>query len=403
MYEWNKPFQLVMEIKHEYEVKFNDGCIVFDLWVERLDVEKYNKFAEPLQINQKGDMILIRYGLAEMQRGMWEDKDSIYRQCRSLVIDLRNEHIVASPFRKFFNLNEVEENNIDLIKEEIANAKLVEITDKLDGSMQSCRYYNGKIWMFGSMALDKEGSWRLEDGYSMLSDGHKNMIQDNQNFTFVFEYISTEDAHVVIYNKEDEGLYLIGVIDVLTGNELSYSEVIAMANKYKIRSTSAESYTFDDIIELAKTAKSNEKEGWVINIDGHKVKLKCDDYVSLHRILDHVSSDNVIIKAIADGNYDDLISKIPESHRNRIKETSDYVFDFIQFMVVLIHEVYNECYSDEKKDFMVNVNQKCPKELQGYVREKYLNGKFNLLKTQNGSYKKMREIREVLEKCKSWL
>lgn len=392
MYEWNKPFQLIMKIKHDYQSKFDDGCMIFDEWIKRLNNDEYNNFIEPLQINQHKNLILIRYGLAEMQRGMWEDENSIYRQCRSLVIDLENEEIVVSPFKKFFNLNEVEENKLERILGEIEVANLVEITDKLDGSMQSCRYYNDEFMMFGSMALDEENSWRLQDGKSMLSDNHKRMIKDLDRCTFVFEYISVKDAHVVSYNKESEGLYLIGIINVDTGKESSYADVKEVADDYGIKMTEIENRTLEEILELSKTLKSNEKEGWVLNIDGHRVKLKCDDYVSIHRILDHVSSPNVVIQAIADDKFDDLISKIPDNNRARIIEISNKIFNYLKESNKYIDEMYARCYNEDKKEFMIAVENLVDKKFRGFIRAKYLGQEVNLLKTQNGSYKKMGDL-----------
>ena len=110
MFKWNKPFKMVMEIKKDYINLVGElDTYDFNTWVEKLDNEKYNNFLEPLQVNQYKNFLLIRYGLAEMQRGMWEDKESIYRQCRSVVIDLENDELALTPFKKFFNINEVEE------------------------------------------------------------------------------------------------------------------------------------------------------------------------------------------------------------------------------------------------------------------------------------------------------
>ena len=45
----------------------------FEQMLEDLNRQEYNDIFDCLQINQDGDMILIRYGLAEMQAGMWND------------------------------------------------------------------------------------------------------------------------------------------------------------------------------------------------------------------------------------------------------------------------------------------------------------------------------------------
>ena len=393
MYEWNKPFVMVMNIKKDYiKASKNNENLKFESWVEYLNIEKYNDFVLPLQFNQSGNFLLIRYGLADMQKGMWENEDSIYRQCRSVVIDLYEEEPVLTPFRKFFNLNEVKENMVENIYKEIKISNIFEITNKLDGSMQSLRYYNGKYFMSGSMALDKENSWRLEDGYSMLNNDYKRMAKDNKNYTFIFEYISIKDAHVVLYNKSQEGLYLIGIIDVITGNELPYSYVKAFAKEYNIKTTTIEYKSLDEILELSKTMKSNEKEGWVMNIDGHKVKVKCDDYVSLHRLLDKLSSVNLIIESIADDKFDDLISKVPIVYRERVLEISKIVYNYIEVSRSYVHIMYEKSPKENRKEFMIWVEHNVDKHYKACLRSVYLGLDYNLLKGKSGRYKKMSEM-----------
>lgn len=392
-YKWNKPYQLVMKIKNDYIATFGElNTYDINIWIQKLNKEEYNDFIEPLQINQENEFILIRYGLAEMQKGMWEDKNSIYRQCRSVVIDLKREELVLTPFRKFFNLNEVEENKIENIVEEIKNARYVEITDKLDGSMQSVRYYNNDYFMTGSMALNKNNSWRLQDGYNMLTDNHKEMIRDNEESTFIFEYISLKDSHVVNYTEEDEGLYLIGMIDIYTGHEFSYETIKATSEAYGIKCANIENYTFDEILDLSKTIKSDKKEGWVLNIDGHKVKIKCDDYVKLHRILDKLSSINLIIQSIADNNYDDLISKVPDMYKPRVEKISNKIFNWLKESEKYIDKMYNKAPKDDKKSFMIYVDDNVEYKFKSYVRAKYLNQKYNLLKSNSGKYKQIKDI-----------
>ncbi len=192
-----------MEIKREYEERYKDGILNVEHWVERLNNEKYIDFLAPLQLNHYKEYVLVRYGLAEMQRGMWTDPESVYRHCRSTVIDLKNGEIVLHPFTKFFNLNEVEETSLDNVINKLKTAKVIEIANKLDGSLFSARYYRGEIFTSTSMALDEENSWRLADAKRMLKESKEiqKLILKYPEYTFVFEYISLKDPHVVIYKE----------------------------------------------------------------------------------------------------------------------------------------------------------------------------------------------------------
>ena len=101
IYNWNPVFNIVMNIKKDYINKFNDNNMNFKTWLEKLNKEEYNNIFSCLQLNQDGNILLIRYGLDEMQKGMWDNPNSIYRECRSIVIDLENEELVLSTLLRF--------------------------------------------------------------------------------------------------------------------------------------------------------------------------------------------------------------------------------------------------------------------------------------------------------------
>lgn len=391
-YNWNPVYNLVMKIKDDYTYNIRDGDKLFGNWIAKLNKKEYNDIFNYLQLNQDGNILLIRYGLHEMQRGLWKNKDSIFRECRSIVIDLESEEIILAPFRKFFNLDEVEENNLHNVFMEIQKAKSVEITDKLDGSMQSARYYNGDVFMAGSMAINKDNSWRLKDGYSMLKGNHRIMLRENKNITFIFEYISLKDTHVVSYKKSQQGLYLIGARDITNGRHFSYKELKEYANKYNVPMTKIENKSIDDILVESRKLKSDKKEGWVINIDEHMIKIKCDDYVKLHRILDKVSSINVIIENVAEDRVDDMLSKIPLSHKERITKIIDIIMKYKEEKTKEVYNYYNKAPKDTKKNFMVWVDNNCPKELIGCIKNIYLGRSFNVLKSRCGNYKKLSDL-----------
>lgn len=153
------------------------------------------------------------------------------------------------------------------VRRRIKEASCVEISNKLDGSMQAARFYNGQIVMAGSQSLNKDTSWRLEDGYRMLmgQEGYQNMLKEHADKTFIFEYISERDAHVVKYDVE--GLFLIGIRNVEDGKEASYKEVLGFAEKYQVPTTEVFLKTLDEIIAELDDKKSSEAEGFVVNIN----------------------------------------------------------------------------------------------------------------------------------------
>ena len=409
---WNPVLNKFIEIKwaflrafsrdelYDYD-KSKQTCLEY--WVEKLDSPEYTELIKPLQLIEHNGLLLIRYGnYADVFGGeddvtpdeFWDKYDGFYLECRSVVIDVHENRLVVTPFKKFRNLNECEETSIENISKRIKDAKCVEFSDKLDGSMQAVRYYNDNIVMCGSTSLNPETSWRLKDGYHMLfrRAGYIDLIMDNPLLTFIFEYISMKDAHVVVYSKEQEGLYLIGIRNSVTGEEYSYKEVNRFANKYSIPTTRVFDKTLDDVIKELDDKKSNEAEGFVVNIDGYKVKIKYNDYVSMHRILSEISSINLVIKNIADGTFDDMISKVPKAYKDRVMQTANIVFKYIHNTELRIKEYFDKAPKDDKKEFMLWVESNVPNSIKAFVREKYYGREYNLIKNRSGRYLKINEM-----------
>lgn len=421
---WNPVLNKFIEIKNEYKKRI--GHITYDYtegytnksetclerWVSELNsIEPFNQYKEYedllscLELNQHKNMLLIRYAryssvydneVEASGEDFWDRYDGFYRECRSVVIDVEKDCLILAPFRKFFNINELAETALESIEARIKNAKVIEFSNKLDGSMQSARYYNGEIVVAGSQSLNKEISWRLEDGYNRIltQDNYVNMIKSYPNYTFIFEYISLADAHIVKYTKKDEGMYLIGIRNVETGEEKDYSTVLNFAEKYKILTTKIYDKTLDVLMKELDDKQSYEAEGFVINIDNFKVKLKYNDYVFMHRALGKLSSINLIIRSIADDKYDDLISKLPIAYHDRVKKVSSIVFKYINDTNKKINEYYDKAPKENRKDFMIWIDNNVPKNYRSYCKYKYLNKEFNVLKSNDGDphYKKLKEL-----------
>ena len=391
-YGWNPIFCMVMRIKHK-ALKKDPNVTSFEEMVKIANIQYYNDFFLCVHITQHGDLVGLKYNLQTTPKDMWDNPNSPYRECRSIVIDIERENIVMCPFRKFFNLDEVEENKLKKVRKEIQKADTFEITNKLDGSMQCATYYNGKILLTGSTSINPENSWRIQDGYSMLDDSYKLLIASYPNYTFIFEYISKKDVHVVNYSKEQEGLHLIGMRSKLTGEEIPYNDVIYLGYMYDIPFVvEKEHLTLNELLIQMKIAKCDEKEGWVLNIDGHKVKIKTDDYVNMHRLFGVRPSPNAIIEAIADGVYDDFYAKVPEAQKEFVVNIKEQVLHYLVNMELRIELAYDNLPKGEKKDIMIHIQNNVDKDIRSYVINKYLGKEYNILKTKYGKYRKASEI-----------
>lgn len=407
MYSWNPVLNKILELKHTYEAKHKTTSLIprhektiVEEWANSLDNKEYLNLLEPVQITQKDNFVLLRYancfaGTGEDRvRGddFWNMHSGFYSECRSVVIDLKNECLALTPFRKFRNLGESEEYSLENIKKRIQNASSVEFSEKMDGSMISSRFYNNKIMLASSRCLDPENSWRLAEAYLMLTNSHQKMLEDHPSKTFVFEYISLKDAHLVRYTKEQEGLYLIGIRDVNTGEEASYKTILQVAEKYSVPTTTLHNTDLSTVMSSLGEKKSSEAEGFVLNIDGFKVKIKYDDYCKVHGVLGSISSVNVIIRSIADNTLDDLFSKVPSNHHARILMIADKVYDYVRTTQAAIKKYTLLLPQDDIKTVMLWIDSNVPKELRAYVRAEYLGTEYNIIKSRNGHYKTLDEM-----------
>lgn len=411
---WNPVLNLVSELKALFINECSDkdlwdfgdfnNCIMY--WADNVSNDKYKNIFSPLIIKQFKHLVLIKYSLLDTTPNFWYDYDKLYRECRSVVIDLDNDTLVLTPFKKFFNMNEIDETQEFRIRNLINNAKNVEISDKMDGSMISVRNYNGQLILSSSGSLSRETSMHCELGYRLLTQEDTKMVMENPNLTFVFEMISPKDTHVVTYPKDKEGLYLIGIRNVLNGYESPYSEVLAFADKYNVKHTVVFNKTFDDVLSELDDKRSNEAEGFVLNIDGYKLKLKYNDYVSVHKMLSKWISTNTVIKSIYEGTWDDLKSKLPVAYRAQGEEIADKVFLYMRNMNKLIEEAYMDTKknykhsSDEKEDrrnyFMyINANHK---PFISYLLAIYNSKEYSFLRSGSGKFMKYYEIENEIKR-----
>ena len=407
---WNPMFDECIKLKKKYIDYFGD-YVGFKDMIETFRQEgiSYNPIFNEVQINQHEDLVLIRYGLHEMGKGMWEDKNSPLREARSLVFNLRTEEMVLTPFRKFFNLNEIWETSTEVVEAKIKYCKLFEVSEKMDGSMQSYRWYNGEIVGSGSMALDTKNSFRLEEGFEMLTENHKRMLEDFPTITFIFEYISEKDKHVVPYDySKKKGLYLIGARSVIDGEEYSYNVIKDISSCYGIPCCKTYQYnTLSEVLEHLNKMTVKDGEGFVLNIDGFKLKLKCKDYLQLHRLDDKLSSPNVIIQAYAEGTIDDLYANMTPLMKEKNKDVIDTIE---KFMYKMRHKIdmnldevnmmvkFDGTEEENNKKLHKFINEFVDKDVREYVRMTYLGKEYNILKSRGGRYIKIEEIRKWVDK-----
>ena len=410
-FTWNPVFREIIRLKEEYVTKFGLNKNLYDAgeyktcvdkWIAGTNDEFWSQVRPFLILKQYKTAILFKYGnlamLSELAEAdgletvdqLWNAWDGFLQSCRSITIDVKDEIILTSPFDKFFNIGELESTSWDVVKELMKKASNIEFSNKLDGSICITRYVNGNFFVTTSGSLDpkEEKSTVLRDVKDMfLSEQCNNlrqMVKSFPEYTFMFEYIAVNNRIVVKYSKEDEGLYLIGMRNIYDGTSFSYKDLRTIASDFNTKVTSVFNGTLDEVMEQIKTKTSDEMEGFVINIDGHLFKLKTDDYVKIHKIISRLSSPNVLIKAIADGIYDDLLSKIPDTFKPVVKKMAKIIFEYEEHNQKLTEEYYHIAPKGDRKEFMIWVDTNVPSALRSAVRNVFLGKTNNFLRKERG-------------------
>ena len=163
------------------------------------------------------------------------------------------------------------------------------------------------------------------------------------------------------------------------------------ASQYGLPTTEIFDKTLDQVVSELDLRKSSEAEGFVLNVDGFKVKIKYNDYVYMHKVLSALSSVNLIIQNIAEDRFDDFIAKIPLAYHDRVFKVARVVGEYAKRQNELVDKAYREAPKGDLKEFMIWVNENVDRNLQGYVRNRYLGREVNVLK-RRGGYIKLKDM-----------
>jgi len=258
------------------------------------------------QKHNNADLYIYNYSPKVQYNRIW---NSTTKQCRGLILD-GDYNIVALPFPKFFNLEEIESNNMDLSLPETS----FEVYDKLDGSLGIL------YWLDDKPYIATRGSFHSDQAIHATNILHGRYSHTfnklDRSKTYLFEIIYPENRIVVDYGKIDD-IILIAIIDNLTGRDSKLVDVgFPIVKKYN---------GINDISEL-KLLNQNNKEGFIIKFSNDfRVKLKFEEYVRLHRIITNVSN-KVIWEYLSQGKeMDNLLDRVPDEFYSWVKETKENI------------------------------------------------------------------------------
>ena len=238
---------------------------------------------------------------------------AIRRECRGLIFDA-DGNLMSRPFHKFFNIGEREEtllHNIDITAPHV-------IMEKMDGSMIRPILVDGYLRLATKMGVTEVSmqaeAWLAK--HTHTEELKKWMrVMMNAGATPIFEWVSPFNQIVLAYESSD--LVLLALRHNETGEYIDIRSTDApftLVPEYGSMEGNLSDY-------IARQRGKEGREGDIIAFaDGHRLKVKNDWYVRIHKTIDRVKFDRNIVDLIINENVDDVIPMLPQEQVDRIRD-----------------------------------------------------------------------------------
>lgn len=251
------------------------------------------------------DLFIYNYTPKAQYERVWNDYTLA---CRGLILD-GTGRVVARPFPKFFNLDEIDPALIPL--------EPFEVYEKMDGSL-GILYWTDRLAddTSSSPFIATRGSFTSEQAIRatrLLRTNYAHALANlDRTKTYLFEIIYPENRIVVDYAGR-EALILLAIVDTATGRDEPLVDIgFPVVQR------------FDGIAEFdsLRVWEQANYEGFVIKFQGGmRLKIKLAEYVQLHRILTGVSNLSIWEYLAAGKSFDELLAAVPDEFYDWVTAT----------------------------------------------------------------------------------
>lgn len=298
------------------------------------------------QVHPTEPLNIYNYAPKAQYENVWND---VTRKCRGLIVNYRTGEVVARPFEKFFNY------------EQVANEHPVEpfeVYEKMDGSL-GILYPTCDGW-----AVATRGSFASDQAIhatALLNERYGD-FEPARGFTYLFEIIYPENRVVVNYGELDD-IVLLDIIHTDTGSSL-----LEFA-RGRWPGQVVEKFDGLSVYDVIQGQREN-REGYVVKFaSGYRMKVKHDEYVRLHRIVTNVNA-KIIWRCLSSGEgVNELLDNVP-----------DEFYVWVQQTVRDLNLQFAEEYRNASNAFSYAVRQVLIGRIRaGKEREKLVEGEFRKL------------------------
>lgn len=313
----------------------------------------------------------------------WND---VTLNCRGLILD-HDYKIIARPWKKFFNLGEVELG--------FQFDDPVEVMDKADGSLGILypHIVNTPEYFDIHWQVATRGSFTSEQAIRATKIYRRKYSNYDPipGYTMLFEIIYPSNRIVLDYG-DMEDLMLLGAVENSTGYYHGPEQARHYWHKRGPLSAAqwpgpvVDVYSYADITTALGHMGRKNKEGYVIRRNNFLVKVKEPDYLDLHRLVTNCSP-RTVWEQLKDGrSKSEIVSNFPDEFHAMVEGFIDpLVSEFNSRLAILQEEFY---------EILLKANEKHPEgasraEMAAIIKKKK-DAKFFFLMLDN------RPIREVL-------
>lgn len=289
------------------------------------------------------DIVICSYMVND--ENIWERPHGL--EARGITFRVADGMCISRPFEKFFNVGEREDTQPDLVCNQYSSSRdSVELTKKRDGSLITPCLIGDKVYLKSKKSFVSDvatGAQHLLNHDVPLQNTIKECIK--AGFTPIFEFTSPNNIIVINYGDR-ERLTLLAIRNMETGSYCPQYDNLWKLFEYEapIIERINPLPAWDEL--MAWQLGKEGEEGWVLSLDGKRMKLKTEWYLQRHRLLDVRYRD--VADMVVDETLDDLIGDMIKAGKDvnviktvqkqvvadmlELNAESDGAFDMIQYM-----------------------------------------------------------------------
>lgn len=277
----------------------------------------------------RGDFVLFNYVVSfdgsfpDLTGDPVRDREiAIIRELRGVTFDKATGEVVTRKFHKFFNVGQRAETQPHVIDWSQPHDILL----KADGSMITPYKRRDGQWEWHTK-MGATDVAKLADDY-VAANPHYVLFAEHcrQNgLTPLFEFCSRKQKIVIDY-PEDK-LVLLAVRNNYDGEYLSYASLVEQGAKYGIPVIeSIEGSVTDPAAFLEAVRVLTDVEGYIVRFrNGHMVKVKAEEYLRLHNLVDIMQRDKDVVSLIFSGSFDDTKPMLADDTRERAEAFAEAI------------------------------------------------------------------------------